>query len=146
MKLFKRLVSVVLAPAVEQDLGRAIGAVVAVSVGNEIELRGRTDPDSAEADLEAADQVQVIGEDLAGIEAAVAVGVFEDEDAIARLSLRHPPRVGVGLGDPETASVVDRHRDRLNDVGLAGEKGDFEPRRNGHRPERPSSGANPAWA
>ena len=86
MKLLKRLVGVVLAPAVEQDLGRAVGTVVAILVGNEIEFRSRTDPDSAEADLEAADQVQVIGEDLAGIEAAVSVGVFEDEDAIARLA------------------------------------------------------------
>ncbi len=74
----------------------------------------------------------MIGKDLAGIEAAVAVGVFEDEDAISRLCLRHSPRVGVGLGDPEAASIVDRHCDRLNDVGLAGEEGYFEARRHGH--------------
>ncbi len=81
----ERFVGVVLSPAVEQDLGRAVGAVVAVPVGDEIEFGRRADPDAAEADLEAADQVQVVGEDLAGIEAAVAVGVFEDQDAIARL-------------------------------------------------------------
>ncbi len=123
-----------LPPAVEQHLRRAVRTVVAVSIGNEVEFRRRADPDAAEADLQTADQIQVIGEDLAGIEAAVAVGVFEDEDAIARLCLRNPPRVRIGLGDPETAAIVDRHGDRLNDVGLAGEKSDLEARRNGHRP------------
>ena len=44
------------------------------------------------------------------------------------------PRVGIGLGDPEPAAVVDRHGDRLDDVGLAGEERDLEARRHGHRP------------
>ncbi len=132
----ERLVGIVLAPAVEQDLGRAVGAVVAVAVGNEQKLRGRADPDAAEADLQAADQVQVVGEDLARVEPAVAVGVLEDEDAVLGLVVGHAPRVGIGLGDPEPAAVVDRHRDRLDDVGLAGEERDLETRRDGHRPGR----------
>ena len=73
---------VVLAPAVEQDLGRAVGPVVAVAVGDEQKMRGRADPDAAEADLQAADQVQLVGEDLARVEPAVAVGVLEDQDAV----------------------------------------------------------------
>ena len=81
----ERLVRIVLAPAVEQDLGRAVGTVVAVAVGNEKKMRGRADPDAAEADFQAADQVEVVGKDLARVEPAVAVGVFEDENAILGL-------------------------------------------------------------
>ena len=88
MKRVERLVRVVLAPAVEQDLGRAVGPVVAVLVGDEQEVRGRADPDAAEADLQAADQVQLIGEDLARVEPAVAVGVLEDQDAVLGLLRR----------------------------------------------------------
>ena len=45
-------------------------------------MRGRADPDAAEADFQAADQVQAVGEDLARVEPAVAVGVLEDQDAV----------------------------------------------------------------
>ena len=71
---------------------------------------------------------------LRRVEPAVAVGVLEDEDAVPGLVVGDATRVGVGLGDPEPAAVVDRHRDRLDDVGLAGEERDLEPRRDRHRP------------
>ena len=132
----ERLVGIVQSPAVEQDLGRTVGAVVAVPVRYEEKLRGRADPGASETDLEAADQVQVVGEDLAPVESAVTIGILEDEDAVPGLAIGDAPRVRVGLGDPDTASVVDRHRDRLDDVGLAGEERDLEAGWNGHRPCR----------
>jgi hypothetical protein len=116
----ERLVGIVLAPAVEQDLRRAVGPVVAIAVGYEQELRRRADPDTAESDGQSAHEVQVIDEDLAPVESAVAVGVLEDEDAVPGLGVGHAARVRISLGDPDPASIVDRHRDRLDDVGLAG--------------------------
>ena len=132
----ERLVGIVLAPAVEQDLGRSVGPVVAVAVGDEQEMRGRADPDAAETDFQAAHQIEVVGEDLTRVEPAVVVGVLEDEDAVLGLVVGHASWVGIGFGDPEPAAVVDRHRDRLDDVGLAGEKRHLESRRHGHGPGR----------
>ncbi len=69
----ERFVSIMLAPAVEQDLGRSVGPVVAVAVGDEKEMRGRADPDAAETDFQAAHQIQVVGEHLARVEPAVVI-------------------------------------------------------------------------
>ncbi len=126
--------SILLSPAVEQDLRRPVGAVVAVRVGDEQQLRSGTDPDAAESDGQSADEVEVIGEDRAFVEPAVVIGVFEDEDAVSGLGVWHPARVGIRLGDPDPAPVVDCHRDRLNDVGLAGKEGHLEAGWDGHRP------------
>ncbi len=54
----------------------------------------------------------------------VAVGVLEDEDAVA--AGRIPLRIRVRLGDPDAAAVVEREADGLPDVGLAGEEGEGE--------------------
>ena len=117
----ERLVGVLLAPAVEQDLRRTVGPVVAVSVGNEQQVRGRADPDAAEADLEAADQVQLLGEDLARVEPAVAVGVLEDQDAVlapglaaraADTSRPRRPRAGRGRRSPSRSAARRRARRR----------------------------------
>ena len=58
------------------------------SIGNEHQVRGRADPDAAEADFEAADEVQAFHEDGALVELAVAVGVLEDQDAVLGLLVR----------------------------------------------------------
>ena len=79
----QRLVRVLVAPAVEQDLRRAGRLVLAVLDRDEQQIRRRADPDAAEADLQAADQVQALHEDRALVERAVAVGVLEDQDAVA---------------------------------------------------------------
>ena len=117
----ERLVRVLVGPAVEQDLRLAVGHVVAVAIGNEQQVRRRADPHAAEADFQAAHQVQPLGEHRALVELAVAVGVFEDQDAVAALALRRADRILVRLGDPQPAAVVDRHRDRLLHVRLGGE-------------------------
>ena len=78
----QRLVRVLVAPAVEQYLRRAVGPVVAIRVGDEQQVRGGADPDAAEADLQAADEIEALGEDRPLVEAAVAVGVLEDQDPV----------------------------------------------------------------
>ena len=93
MKVFSVSCVSSIAPAVEQDLRLAVGLVVAVLVGNEQQVRGRADPHAAEADFQAADEVQPFDEDGPLVERAVAVGVFEDQDAVAAFV---PPARGCG--------------------------------------------------
>src|SRR5437899_3216510 len=105
----ERLVRVLVAPAVEDDLRRAGGLVLALLDGDEQQLRRLSDPDAAEADFQPADEVEPLAEDGALVELAVAVGVLEDQDAVTGLRLGLFDWVGVGLGDPEPAAVVDGH-------------------------------------
>ena len=100
---------------------------------DEQQVRRRADPDAAEADFDAADEIQVLDEDRAPVERAVAVGVLEDQDAIAALAFGRAHGIGVRLGDPQPAAVVERERDRLDDVRLGRGERDGEARRQGHR-------------
>ena len=118
----ERFVGVLPAPAVEEHLRLTVGDVVAVGVGNEEEVGGRTDPHAAETDREATDEVQALLEHLAGIEPMVAVGILEDQDPIAGLLRCDALRIGIGLGDPQSPAVVEAHRDRLADIRLGGEE------------------------
>ena len=135
----ERLVGVLPAPAIEEDL-RFTGLVGLLVVRDEEQVGGGPDPHPAEADLDAAGQVQPLEEDGPLVVFAVAVGVLEDDDLVAeftvgdhRAGVRVPPRVGVCLKNPQPAAVVDRERDRLVHVRLGGEHGDGEARRHGHR-------------
>src|SRR5205807_8733551 len=99
-------------PAVENDLRRTVGHVVAVAVGDEEQVRRGTDPDAAEAELDAGDVGDLVMEDFASIKMAVAVFVLEDKDAIlARFAVSLPLGIGVVLRDPEPAAVVDGEGD-----------------------------------
>ena len=132
-KRIERLVRVLLTPAVEQLYRRAIRLVVAVSIGNEQQIRRRPDPHSAEADFQAADQIELFGEHGPLVEPPVEIGVFKDQDAVAAFSLRRANRVFIRLGDPHSAAIVDGHGDRLHYVGLGGGHLDREARRQPHR-------------
>ena len=123
-------------PAVEQHPGLTVGHVVAVGVGNEEQLRRRADPHPAEAHLETADEVQPLLKDRSLVEHMVAIGVFEDENPVLRRLGSDPPRIGIGLGHPEPAPVVEAHGDRLAHVGLRGEELHGKARRHRHRPGR----------
>ena len=83
-----------------------------------------------------ADEVQILDEHLAAVEPSVAVGVFEDQDAILALAFRGAHRIGVRLGDPQPAAIVERERDRPHHVGLGGRERHREALRHGHRPRR----------
>ena len=86
----ERFVRVLIRPAVEQHLRRAVRFVVAVFVGNEQQLGRRADPHAAETDFEPADQVELFGEHGPFVELSVAVDVFENEDPVAGLRLPGP--------------------------------------------------------
>ena len=117
-------------PAVELDDRSAVGTVVAVSVGDEDQVRGRANPDSAEAQFDAGVVGPPIGEHGPPIEPAVTVGVFEDEDAVLAMRPAEPDGIRIILDHPEPATVIERHGDRLDDVGLGGAEGHVEAFRN----------------
>ena len=117
------------APAVELDDRRAVGPVVAVAVGDEDQVGRGADPDPAEPQRDAGVVGPSVGKDGPAIEAAVAVGVLEDQDAIPAARPAQPDRVRVVLDHPEPPPVVDGHGDRLDDVGLGGGESDPEPGR-----------------
>ena len=72
-------------------------------------------------------EVLALREDRALVADAVAVGVFEDHDAVARrLALRRALRVLEALDHPDAALLVDGERDRVDDLRLAGEELDLE--------------------
>src|SRR5207253_9197814 len=97
------------------------GNMVAAAVGNEEQVRRGTDPDAAKADFQSGDVGKPVVEDLARVEMAVAVGVFENEDAVvARSAVGLPVRIGQALGDPEPATIVKREADGLHHGALAG--------------------------
>ena len=127
--------------AVEHDLGRTVGDVVAVAVGDEQQLGRAEQPDAAEPELDAAEPLDVVGEDRPPVEPAVAVGVLEDQDAVAEAEVELLGAVGVGvvLGDPEPPAGVPGHRDRVPHVRLGGEDVDPEPRRD-RKPAAASAG------
>ena len=78
-------------------------------------------------DFQAADQVQPFGEDLAACRTGRRRRCPRRSGCDPCLCPRDADRIGVGLGDPEPAAIVDRHRDRLHDVGLAGGKRHLKP-------------------
>ena len=113
-------------------IGRAVGPVVAVAVGDEEQVGRGADPDAAEAQLDAGEVGPLVAEDRAAVEPAVAVGVLEDQDAVLALRAAQPDRVRVVLDDPEPPRRVDGEGDRLDDVGLGGEQGGLEAFGQGH--------------
>jgi hypothetical protein len=83
------VVGVLVLPPSSRNFGRAVGLLRAVLGGIEEEVRRRRDPDASEAELHAADEVEVVHEDGALRIAAVALDVLEDEDAVPSLPEVH---------------------------------------------------------
>src|ERR1043166_6256258 len=119
--------------AVQQDFrfaGRLrFGAVLH---RDEHQVRRGPDPDSAEADLDAAHQVKVLHKDGAPIELAIAVSVLEHQDAILALSLGLADGIGVAFDDPKPPTVIDAKGDRLFDIRLTRKKFCRKTRRQSH--------------
>lgn len=125
-------VRVLVAEAIEQDLRFAVRFVVAIFVGDEEEVRSRTDPDAAETDFEPADEIQAFGEDFAGFKFTVAIGVFENDELIEPLPFGLADRIAVGFGHPDAAALIESHGDRLMDVGFGDDGLGFEAGREIH--------------
>ena len=120
----QRLVRVLIAPAVEQHLRRAVGAVVAVGIGNEQQLRRCADPDAAEAHSNPLTRFSFSAN-------TVRLSNWPSPSASSKIRIRSwasasgsAARIAVGLGDPQPAAIVDGHGDRLPHVRLAGKSGD----------------------
>ena len=123
-------------PAIEQDL-RVTGRLRCVAVGDrdEHQVRGGTDPEAAEAELHAGNQVHVFEEHRALVGLVVAVGVFEDEDAVfagedvfaellrSAIGRRMADALGVtqAFSHPDAAAVIFAEGDGVADVGFGRE-------------------------
>ena len=103
----ERLVRVLVAPAVEQHLGLAVGLVVAVAIGHEQQVRRRADPHAAEADFQPADQVQVLRETPCAFRSGRRRRRLRRSGCGPCLCPRRADRIGVRLGDPQPAAIVD---------------------------------------
>ena len=155
----QRLVRVLAAEPLQQRLELAR---LVVLVLDEPEVRRRPDEHPAVPDLDPGGQVErpeagllpllghrevlPLGEHRPLVADAVAVGVFEDDDAVPRgLPLRRPARVLEALDDPDPALLVDGERDRVDHLRLAGEQLHLEL---GRRPSSActvSSGVRYGW-
>jgi hypothetical protein len=108
-----------------EEHGLAVGAIVAVAVLQEEEVRGVGDVDAAVADGDAAGDVEALGEDLDLVDASVAVAVLQDLHAVAA-GPRLAARVLEALGDPDAAARVEGHGHRVGDLRLRGGELDAE--------------------
>ncbi len=121
--------------AIEQHLGLAIGGVVAVFVGNEAERAVVQHPSAAVASLHAGEVAAAFPEDLSHVVFAIAVLVFEDDDAVPQLRVPADGVLGKGVvfRHPQAPLRIPRHRDRLLHIRLGGKDNALEARRQFHR-------------
>ena len=117
--------------AVEQHLRFPIGHAIAVTVGNEEQLRRAQRKHAAATNLDAGENFPLVPEDGAFVEVAVVVRILKQHDAVVQVRRETGLLVGVGiiLGHPEPAARVEGHRDRLLHLGLGGKQGHLETRR-----------------
>lgn len=104
-------VGILVAPAVEENL-RFTGLVLGV-FRDEQKLRGCANPNTTEADLDAADEVESVDEHGAFVECSVTVGVFKDEDAVLVASVLSFVGVAVCFRNPQAATFIDCKGDGL---------------------------------
>lgn len=137
----------------KQNFRIAVGQVVLVLVGIEEQVRRLHDEHAPVPQGQAGRQVQTGNEILALVGVTVAVNVFQNRNPVDSLrttrgrlghavvnrtqiviDLHHlePGRIGILqiLNDPHPPAAIELHRDRLLDLGLAGEQLDLEARRN----------------
>ena len=123
------------AEAGDDDLGRSVGLAVSIGVGDEEDVGRIRDPHAAVSNRNAAWNVEAVEEDRERVALPVAIGVFQNLDAILPRP-RFAARVFERLGDPESAPLIDRHRDGIDDVRLGRDDLNREPFRNGHHLRR----------
>ncbi len=118
----------------DDDLA-GVGPVVAVSVLQEENVGGIGDPDPAVTDGDGRGNVQPLGKHGHFVGSAIAIGVFEDFDAIASLT-GGPAGVLEAFADPDAAPFVEAHRNRIDQIGLVGDEFDLKALRNPHVRQR----------
>ncbi len=122
------LVVVAGAESAQDDLA-LVGTPVAVGVAEEEEFGAVAEvtPAAVGERFDAGGNHQAVGEDSRLVTAAVAIGVFEDENLVVRFLARFDLRVDGAADDPEAAAGVESHLDRFDDsVGFGSEEVDLE--------------------
>lgn len=110
-----------------EDDGALISFAIAIGVLQVDELGGFRDVDSPIAKLESHGDEEAFGEAVELVSAAVAIGVFANEDVVTRTKAGCDVRIGGNADDPEPAAVVPAHLYGLHDaIGFAGEEVDLE--------------------
>ena len=100
-----------------------IGLVVAIGVLEEIKVRRVRENDAAAGEGHRGGHVEAFGEDGELVGPAVAVGVFANLDAVvAFAAVLEFVRVVHRLDDPQPATLIPRHVDRINNIRLGGEQ------------------------
>ena len=124
-----RVVAVFRAEAVEHD-PPLVRLAVAVRVLQEHQVRLLGYVDAAVAELEPGRKIQAVGKNAQRVGPAIPVPVFEHDELVIRFLARHQVRIGRCHEDPETSAVVERHRERIRELGelmLGREQVDFVP-------------------
>ena len=87
--------------AVEENLGRTIGFVVSIRVGNKNKFGGAGHEDATVSDLKSGNKVEIIGKDLVSFKSSVVIGVFENDKAVFSFAFFLSAGVSKGFGDPD---------------------------------------------
>ena len=135
-------------PSIEQNL-RITGRlwIVPVVYRHKHQVRRGANPNSPEADLQSADEVQVLHEHSSFVGLMITVGVLENQNAIRAAKnvlqlfwrrlrwvargflfgrIAPAPRISESFRHPDAPAMIEAKRDRLHDVGLGGEDVHFE--------------------
>src|SRR5262245_41147050 len=120
------------AASAEQYLAN-VGLVVAVGVLEKRQVRHVGHVDAAVAKLERQRHVQVVRENGRFVSAAVAIGVFENDELVARFIARINVWIGIRAAHPHPPTRVETNLNRVGDLGkllLAGEQVNLKSRIN----------------
>jgi hypothetical protein len=108
-----------------QEFGARVGAAVAIGIVQHQQPWLRGDDHAAFVEGHAVERVEAVGEDRGLVRLAVAIGVFEDEDFVARLLAGNRVRKRRHRDDPEATAGVEAQLHRIAQLGkllLRGEK------------------------
>ena len=126
-------VTVMNAPAIEQNLVRTIRYVIPVGIRNEDQFGWHSDVHPAHSNGDTGTESKVLGESLFLVEHAVPIDVLEDLNAVSFVRGMSPPGlVVVILQGPEPPFEIETKGNGFPDVGLGHEGLDLESRHDFH--------------
>ena len=118
--------------SIEEDLGWPIWRVIAIAIRDKQEFRCRTYPYPRVTDLDAACKIQSFAENLAILEASIAIVICKNDDPIDSLAFRPLLRIGVTFEHPESSFGVKCESNRLMHIWLGRNQLDREAFRHMH--------------